>query len=379
MADVSIVKVTSRSERRAFLNYPYAHYRDEMHWVPPLRMDTSRLINPRKNAFFEHGRMQLFLARTGRATVVGRIAAVVNGMHLEKYRDAVGFFGFFECIDDEEVARLLFSAAADWLREQGLKAMRGPANPSLNDVAGLLIQGFKRQPAILMAHNMPYYERLLLSVGFERVMTMWSYYTNSRLVDEKRLSRGAAIVGKRYPGLTVRELDMSRWDEETQLMMDIYNDAWSENWGHVPLTEGEFKQLAKEMKMIVKPKLINFVEDDGVAVAFSASLPDINYALVTIRNGRLLPFGLFKLLFALKMNVIRETRMLLMGVKKSHQGRGIDALIVADVIQRNRDVGMLGCEMSWVLDNNHRLKNFLEGIGGVKENEYALFEMEVGQ
>jgi len=379
MADVSIIKVKSRSERRAFLNYPYALYKDQIHWVPPLRMDTSHLINTKKNAFFEHGQIQLFLARTDQGAIVGRIAAVVNGMHLEKYKDAVGFFGFFECIDDEEVAQSLFSAAERWLSNQGLTVMRGPVNPSLNDVAGLLIQGFERQPAILVAYNMPYYERLLLGNGFERVMTMWSYYTNSRLVDKKRLERGAAIVRKRNPTLSVRSLDMSRWDEETRLIMDIYNDAWSENWGHVPLTEREIKQLAKELKMIVNPKLVNFVEDEGTAIAFSVSLPDINYVLNTIRNGRLLPTGLFKLLFALKMNMIRETRMPLMGVKKSHQGRGIDALVVADVLQRNQNIGMLGCDMSWVLDDNQRLKNFLEGIGGVKENEYALFEKVIGQ
>lgn len=379
MADVSIIKVTLRSERRAFLNFPYVLYKEQIHWVPPLRMDTSHLINTKKNAFFEHGQIQLFLARNARGTVVGRIAAVVNGMHLEKYQDAVGFFGFFECIDDEEVARLLFSAAEHWLHDQGLKAIRGPANPSLNDVAGLLIQGFERQPAILVAYNMSYYEKLLLSVGFERVMTMWSYYTNSRLVDEKRLTRGAAIVRKRNPGLTVRALDMSRWEEETRLIMDIYNDAWSDNWGHVPMTKREIEQMAKELKMIVNPKLVNFVEDDGTAIAFSVSLPDINYVLKTIRNGRLLPTGIFKLLFSLKMNMIRETRMPLMGVKKSHQGRGIDALVVADVLHRNREIGMLGCEMSWVLDDNQVLKNFLVGIGGVKENEYGLFEKEIGQ
>jgi len=233
------------------------------------------------------------------------------------------------------VAQSLFSAAERWLSNQGLTVMRGPVNPSLNDVAGLLIQGFERQPAILVAYNMPYYERLLLGNGFERVMTMWSYYTNSRLVDKKRLERGAAIVRKRNPTLSVRSLDMSRWDEETRLIMDIYNDAWSENWGHVPLTEREIKQLAKELKMIVNPKLVNFVEDEGTAIAFSVSLPDINYVLNTIRNCRLLPTGLFKLFFAWKMNMIRETRMPLMGVKKSHQGRGMDALVVADVLQRN--------------------------------------------
>jgi GNAT superfamily N-acetyltransferase len=374
MSSVSVSPVRSRSDRRVFINFPYELYRGDKHWIAPLRMDTKNLINPRKNAFFEHGQIQPFIARDDAGRVLGRIAAVVNGMHLKKYEDGVGFFGFFETIEDQDVANALIDAAAAWLRENGLKVMRGPTNPSLNDVAGLLVGGFDRPPAILMSYNKPYYESLLKGSGLERIITMWSYYTNSRVINAERLHRGEEIVMKRNPNLTVRALDMSRWYEEINTLLDIYNDAWHDNWGHVPMTDREIKQLADEMKMIVNPDLVNIVEDDGEPVGFSVSLPDINYALSTIPNGRLLPTGVLKLLFSLKLNLIRETRMPLMGVRKSHQSRGIDALIVADVLRRNRDIGMLGCEMSWVLDENHRLRNFLVAIGGVKENEYALFE-----
>lgn len=377
MAAVSVFRVNSSSARRAFISYVYRLYQSDQFWIPPLRLDVARVLNPKKNAFFEHGQIELFLAKDKSGLIVGRIAAIVNGMHLKKYDDGVGFFGFFECEDDSNVAQLLFETASDWLRKQGLRALRGPVNPSLNDTAGLLVDGFERQPAILMPYHKPYYERLLLEVGFERVMTMWSYYANARLINEERLNRGAKIVLGRNPNFTIRIIDMDDWENEIRIMLDIFNDAWSENWGHVPMTKREVQQLADEMRMIVIPELINFVEDDGEPIGFSASLPDLNYIFSTIRNGRLFPTGALKLLLGMKLKLVRETRMPLMGVKKSHHGKGVDSLIVADMLKRHRSIGMQGCEMSWVLDSNYRMKNFLTSMGAVKENEYALYEKSI--
>ena len=378
MPSVIVAPVNSSRDRRVFIQFEYAHYRDDEKWIPPLRMDVSRILNRKKNAFFEHGNIQLFLARNQSGSVVGRIGAIVNGMHLKKYNDEVGFFGFFECINDFEVAKALFDTASEWLLEQGLHTVRGPANPSLNDVAGLLVDGFHRQPAILMPYNKPYYEQFLLDYGFTRAMTMWSYYSNSRLINADRLSRGKSIVLKRNPTFSVRIVDMDHWDRDVRIMLDIFNDAWSDNWGHVPMTEGEIQQLADEMKMIVIPDLINFVEDDGVPIGFSASIPDLNYIFSTIKNGRLFPTGALKLLLGMKLKFVRETRMPLMGVKKSHHGKGIDALLISDMLERQRAYGMLGAELSWVLETNPRLINFLDGIGAARENEYALFEKPIG-
>ncbi len=372
-----ITRVKSRLDRKAFIDLPYRIYADNPKWVPPLRVDTAHILSPKKNAFFDHGDMALFLARSTSGEVVGRIGAIVNGMHLKKYEDGAGFFGFFETVDDRVVSAALFDIAAAWLREKGLVSMRGPASPSLNDTSGLLIEGFERQPAILMAYNAPYYERLLLEYGFERVMTMWSYYSNSRIIDDSRLFRGADIVRRRNPGLTLREVDMDRFDEEANDLREIYNDAWSDNWGFVSMTDREFSQMAKELKQIINPKLLTIIEDDGVPIAFCVTIPDMNYALKTIPNGRLLPFGIFKLMFLQKMGVIREIRMPLMGVRKKYHGRGLDAWLVADMTERARESGVLGCEMSWVLDDNLRLINFLESIGAVKENEYGLFEKKI--
>lgn len=369
--------VRSRRDRKAFIQFPFDLFKGCDVWVPPLRMDVAKLINPKKNAFFEHGDMQLFLAEDQRGTVVGRIAGIRNGMHLEKYNDQVGFFGFFDTINDPAVAKALLDAAADWLKGQGLTAMRGPTNPSMNDVAGLLVDGFDKQPAILMPYNHPWYEGFLLNYGFERKMTMWAYYAHTRFFNKEKMARGIGLLKRRYPTLTIRQMKMDRFEEEARLIKDIYNDAWSENWGHVPMTDAEFSQLAMDMKQIIDERLVVFAEIDGEAVGFAVLLPDLNYAFKAIPSGRLLPFGLLKLLTIATSGVIREARMPLMGVRKAHQGKAIDTLLIHETVVKSLEVGILAAEMSWVLDSNKVLINSLESMGGVMEKEYAMFETSI--
>ncbi|NNF04457.1 MAG: hypothetical protein HKN17_08320 [Rhodothermales bacterium] len=377
MSRVQIAPVSSGRDLKAFIQFPYDLYRDSEWWVPPLRMDVSRLLSRRKNAFFEHGDMQLFLARDASGHVAGRIAAIRNGMHLKKYADGTGFFGFFECIDHRETAHALFDAAASWLRSEGLHTMRGPANPSLNDTAGLLVHGFDRRPSLLMPYNPPEYVDFLESYGFERSMTMWAYFVHKKYMKGEKLKRGAGLVLRRWDTLSVRTLDMDRFDEEARTILDIYNEAWSENWGHVPMTDAEFAQLASELKQIVDPDMVVIVEDGGVPVAFAVSLPDVNVALREIPNGRLLPTGLFKLLYLLKSDVIQHIRMPLMGVRKAWHGRGLDALLINESIQNGIPKGLTSCELSWVLDSNRRLINALESLGAVVDKEYALFDTAI--
>jgi GNAT superfamily N-acetyltransferase len=313
------------------------------------------------------------MAENERGEDVGRIAAIVNGMHLETHDDDTGFFGFFEAVDDAAVGEALLEAAVEWLRDRGLSAVRGPANPSLNDVAGLLVDGFDRRPSILMPYNPPYHEEMLEAAGFERTMTMWAYYVHKKYVQPERLRRGAELVHRRTPGLTVRPLDMDRYDEEARTILDIYNDAWSDNWGHVPMTEAEFEQLAEEMKQIVEPEVVYFVEHEGEPVAFSITLPNMNQALRHVPDGRLFPLGLPKLLLNAYYGIY-ECRMPLMGVRQAYQGKGLDALLVLETIENGPKHGLDACEMSWVLDTNERLKNHVESIGGVVDKEYAMFE-----
>jgi GNAT superfamily N-acetyltransferase len=376
-AGVTVRRADSWRDRRCFVGFPYGLYEGHRYWVPPLRRDQKHTLNPKKNAFFEHGDMQLFLAEDEAGETVGRIAAIVNGQHLKKYDDGAGFFGFFECSGGEATAETLFEAAAAWLRRQGLKKMRGPANPSLNDTAGLLVDGFNRPPALLMPYNPPRYEDFLLESGFERVMTMWAYYAHYKYADATKLRRGTELVYRRHPGLELRTMDTSRFDEEARTIRRIYNEAWKDNWGHVPMTEAEFEQLAEELKQIVDPNVVFLLEDEGEPVAFSIALPDLNQALQHVKGGRLFPLGLPKLLAYTNFGGVHELRMPLMGVLPKYRGQGLYAPLVLATVEEAPRNGYPACEMSWVLDTNEVLKNALEEMGGVKDKEYAMFEKTI--
>ena len=371
---VDVRVVSSRQDLSRFVDFPFRLYERCRFWVPPLRRDVFRLLDRKKNPFFEHGDIVPFLARDAAGNVVGRIAAVVNGMHLQKYDDGVGFFGFFDCIEDRSVAGALIEAVSTELARRDLRSVRGPTNPSLNDTAGLLVSGFDREPTIMMPYNHPYYEGLLEDNGFERAMTMWAYYVHKKYVQTEKMRRGVALVHRRNPGLKLRNLEMSRFDDEARIILDIYNEAWSDNWGHVPMTSREFDHLAREMKQVVDPSIVFLIEDETGPVAFSITLPDLNQALKHVRDGRLLPLGLPKLLAYAKFGGVHDCRTLLMGVRKRYQGRGLDAILNLAIIEEGPKNGYDGSELSWVLDSNAPMKNAAIAMGAVVDKEYALYE-----
>ncbi len=378
MEDFSVRPVKGRREKAAFIDFQFRLYEDDPYWVAQLRMDIKKLLNPRKNAFFEHGKMELFLAWDEDGRVVGRIAAIINGMHLKKYNDRVGFFGFFETVDRQDVVDGLIAAADAWLAKEGMTAMRGPVNPSLNDTAGLLMNGFESAPFVLMTHNPAYYQERLAEAGFKREMTLWAYYIHRKYAKVDKVRRGVNLVRRRNPGLKLRTLDMKRFKEEAATIRDIFNDGWRDNWGHVPMTEAEFDHLASEMKQVVDPRMAYMLELDGEPVAFAISIPNMNQALIKVRNGRLLPFGLLKMLPRIFFGGIQEVRLPLMGIKKAFQGRGFDALMILETVDRVPPLGYPACEMSWILDNNMPMRNALESLGGTPHKEYAILERPVG-
>ncbi len=371
---ITVSTADSRKDHRAFVDFPFRLYAESDYWVPMLRRDALALIDEKKNPFFEHGLMQTYLARNERGEIVGRIAAIQNGAHLETFDDATGFFGFFECVDDYEVARALLDAAGGWLRGMGLKAMRGPANPSLNDTAGLLVDGFDLQPSVMMPYNPPYYADFLRRWGFETQTEMLSLYVHAKYMDASKLFRGDEIVRRRLSGLTVRGLDPNRFDEDVAAAMKIYNDGWEKNEGFVAMTDAEAKHLASELKPILVPELFVFAERDGEPVGFSVSLPDFNQALRHVKNGKLTPGNLVGLIARAKMGTITDLRMPLMGARQDYQGKGLDAVLIAETIRRGRKLGFLGCELSWVLADNKRLLLALERMGAVVDKRYELLE-----
>ncbi len=370
--------VSSLRDRAAFLDLPYDLYSGNPYWVPPLRIEVSQAVNPKKDPFFEHGRMRLFVAmRDGQC--VGRVAAIVNGMHLQRYEDGTGFFGFFESEERYQTAAALLDAAASWLKEQGLRAMRGPTNPSLNDTAGLLIEGFDRPPSIMMPYNPPHYMDYLKRSGFESVMVMRAYYVHRKYVKFDRLKRGADIVRSRNPGVSLRIMDMQRFEEEVSVIRRIYNEAWTRNWGAVPATKAEFAKLAKNLRHVIDPRLAYIIEMHGEPVGFAVALPDVTPAFRRLPRGRLLPLGILRLWAGIKFSSNRDIRMPIMGVMKAYHGRGFDVLPVLETIEKGPEYGYHGCEMSWILDNNHKLNNLLLSFGAVVDKKYAMLERPLRQ
>ena len=369
--------VTSRSDRRLFLDFPYRLYRDNPYWVPQLRVIEENLLLPRRNPFFEHGSIQPFLALDSAGEPLGRIAAIVNGMHLETHKDSNGFFGFFECVDDYAVAEALLEKAAEWLRGRGLNGMRGPASPSMNDLSGLLVDGFDREPAVFMPYNSPYYEDFLQRFGFERAMSMWAYYVHIKYVRKDRLLEGVEAIYKHHPGLRVRSARREHMYEEVRTLVDIHNDAFTKNWGHVPLSDAEFHHLAILFKRFVDPDLVLFLEKDGEAIGFTVLLPNINEIFRHIPNGRLLPFGWLKYFLRKRFGGVRSVRSVITGIREDHRGQGFDAVLCLEGAKRGLDRGYDACEISWVLDINKLVRNALESAACALDKEYAMFEKEI--
>jgi len=275
---VEVAAVRTARERKAFLRLPWAIYGDDPHWVPPLLSAAARQFDPARNPFFEHGEMAPFLARR-RGEPVGRIAAIIDRLHNERYGEATGFWGYFESVEDPEVAGALFDAAGEHLRGRGMAAMRGPFNPNINGEIGLLTEGFDSMPFILMPYNPPYYAELVEGAGFTGHMDLFAFHVTARQVSPeqpsiKRFERLAAAIHKRHPGLTVRHIDMSRFDEEVLIFGRLFNAARKENWGFVPATDAEIRAMADDMRAVVDPRLVS-------SASSAASPSDASWACPT--------------------------------------------------------------------------------------------------
>ncbi len=316
MGEIQVSPVAGRADLDAFIALPYALYARDPSWSPPLRRDARALVDPGRNPFYEHAVRELFLARRG-GRVVGRVAAIDDRLHREVHGEGIGFFGFFECVDEVEVSHALLAAAADWSRARGLTALRGPVNPSLNDEAGMLVEGFETPSVIMMPHNARYCPGLVEAAGFRKAKDLLAFQTVSTTLPE-RLIAATDIVHKRY-GVTCRSVDMRRFSAEVALVKRLYNLAWQKNWGHVPLTDHEIDAVARQLRPIVVPELVLFAEREGETIGFAVAVPDMNVALRANPSGRLFP-GALKVLWAARR--ITRLRVLLLGVLGDWRGRG---------------------------------------------------------
>lgn len=365
-----ILPAEDADAREAFVRLPWRIYRDDPVWVPPLLADVRGMLDTDDHPFHEHSDVRFLLAlRDGRP--VGRIAAIHNTRHVEHHAEPVGFFGFFEVERDREAASALLDAAGDLLRERGLETMRGPASFSTNEQAGLLVEGFDLPPAIMMPYNPPRYRDLLEGLGFEGAQDLVAYWLGHNEPPDFLL-RAEKLVRRRYPDLSIRPLRMDDWDREVELIRRLYNDAWQDNWGFVPMTDAEFRHMAEDLKPVVDPELALVVEaGDGEPVGFALSLPDLNQA-IRHANGRLFPFGLLKILW--RARSIDVARVITLGLIEEYRGKGIDALLILETFRRGAARGIEAGEFGWVLADNEAMRRPLEKIGAEVYKRYRLYD-----
>jgi GNAT superfamily N-acetyltransferase len=365
---VVVRPVSTAADLNRFVALPYRLFRGDPYWVPPLRMDVKTLLSKKKNPFFQHAEAEYFLAQRD-GEVVGRIAAIHNRAHNAFHDDRVGFFGFFDAVDQQPVADALFDAASAWLKARGLTQVRGPASFSTNDECGLLVEGFDSAPTLLNPHNPPYYVPLLERAGFQKAKDLYQYQSTNPTMPE-RLIQGARLIAQRKK-ITLRKLDMKHFDQEVERIKQVYNAAWERNWGFVPLTDHEIDHLAKQLKPIVVPDLVVFAEREGQLIGFAAALPDLNVALKRNPSGRLFP-GIVKVLWASRK--ITRLRILLLGLIKEYRMTGADALMYHWIWEKGYALGYRWGEAGWILDDNTAMINATERMGFRRYKTLRLYD-----
>jgi GNAT superfamily N-acetyltransferase len=373
IAAVRVRPARDKKDVSRFIDLPYRlHARDPL-WVPPLRRDVATLLSRTKNPFFEHAEAEYFLAERD-GEVVGRIAAIHNRLHNETHEDRVGFFGFFECVNDQAVANALFTAAADWLRPRGLDTLRGPASFSVNDECGLLVEGFETPPTLMMPHNPPYYATLIECAGFVKAKDLYCYQGDEDGVNAvgERLERGVELIKQRH-GVTLRPLNMRDFEGDVARVKEMYNAAWEKNWGFVPMTNREIDHLAEQFKPVVVPDLVPFAEKDGRPVGFAIALPDLNVAFKRNPGGGFLR-GLVTVLFMLKTGRIHRLRVLLLGTIPEFRGKGLDAVLYHWIWKHGTARGIWWGEAGWILEDNAPINAGMLKIGFRRYKTYRLYD-----
>jgi GNAT superfamily N-acetyltransferase len=370
-ADVPVDLIALQpNDTKAFIRFPWQVYAHDHQWVPPLHIERKMFLNPRKNPFFQHAQVQLFLARR-QGQAVGRIAAVVNAVHDEYHNERAGFFGLFECLPEAGVAQVLLNAAQGWVRERGATFLRGPVNLSTNELdCGLLVEGFDAPPVFQSAYNPPYYASLLEACGFTKCKDLLAF---SRSAEEPLaqplLDAIARLQTQR--NIRIRAVNMRDFRAEVARISTIYNEAWSDNWGFVPITDAEAQHMARALRLAVMPELTLLAEIDGEPVGCFVAIPDLNQALRHTR-GRLTPWSVVRFLYYRRR--IDTVRIAMMGVKKRYRRLGIDLMLLVESWHQGRKRGICRGEMAWVLEDNRVMIRTLEIIGAQPYKRYRLYQ-----
>lgn len=372
---IRIVPVQTKAQWRDFHHLPFKIYQGDPNWVAPLLLERHFHFQPKHNPYFQHATAAFFLAYRGEEPV-GRITAQIDQLHLERYNDATGHFGFIEAIDDPQVFSALLEAAEGWLRHNGMKRAIGPVSFSLWDQPGLLVDGFDTPPYVMMNHHRPYYQGHITANGYQKAedLIAYRYGPQASLKSWDKLMARAMRSGE----VTLRNIHMDkRFKDEVAMLLDIINDAWSDNWGYVRMTQAEIDELAGVLKLLLRPGDVAIAEYQGKPAAFTAIFPNLNEAIRDM-NGRLFPFNWIKLLWRMKVKRPKTARMPMMGVRKSLQASPIGAALALSVIRSVREFnfsnGVVDSELSWILERNDRVRHVIEMVGGVPYKTYRVFE-----
>ena len=372
--DVQVVPADGKKEFRRFLDLPYRIYEGDPNWVAPLLRDMKVMFDRRKHPFHQHSEVQPFIALRGDETV-GRVVAIHNRNHVKYHEESVGFFGFFECVDEQKVANALLATASDWLRERGLAVIRGPASFSTNEMAALLVDGFERPPTIMMPYNPEYYEDLIQNAGFHAAMDMVAYYLDNNIPPEFLLKREERL-SKRLD-ISLRTLRKEDFSAELDRVLYVYNKAWEKNWGFVPMTDAEIRFMADELKVAVMkdPEQVIFAENaEGEPIGFALWLKDYNQALIKVR-GRLFPFGILKVLKHSKH--IDMGRVLTLGLVEEYRHKGIDSLLILRIFREASAKGIAAGEFGWILEHNYPMRKPLEKLGSTVYKRYRMYDRDL--
>ena len=371
--EVKPIALEVKRERSAFIKFPWQIYRNDPNWVPPLIMDMETRLN-RKHPFFEYGDMQLFMAYRG-TEAVGRIAAVTNSLHFKEHGENAGFFGFFECIDDQAVANALFDTAKAWLKEKGVAKIIGPASPSINYDYGLLVEGFDDPPRLLMTYNPEYYIKLIEGYGFARIKQLYAWKIDrSNMMANEKLTR-VAIAAKARSGVEIRKINKKKMKEELQVFKMLYNKGWEKNWGSIPFTDREMDAMASELAPLVNPDLALFAYIDGKPVGVALAIQDYN-AIIKDFDGKLFPFNVLKLLVFPNKKKLTWIRVLVLGLLPEYRGRGLDAVLYYELMQAGEKLEHFKHgEGSWVLEDNTALNRAMEVANGKIYKRYNMYEI----
>jgi hypothetical protein len=371
---ITKLDLTNKKDLNRFVNLPWSIYKNDPHWVPPLKMAVKDLLNVKKHPFYKTATVQAFVAEKN-GQDVGRVLAVNNKAYNEYQNTKIGYFGFYESINDQAVSDALLDAAVDYIKQFGLTSIQGPMNPGTNYECGLLVEGLNDDPQIMMTYNPAYYISLLENYKLKKAMDLIAYDTPAHFEMPKIIKDIAARTVKKE-NVTFRNVNLKKWTKELDTMFDIYNSAWEKNWGFVPMTKEEFYHTAKDLKSIINPELVQIAEVNGNPAGFILTLPDLNQVFKQIPSGNLSPSAIYKILTAKKR--MTRCRVITMGIKKEYRKMGLETVLYTHNHESIKKIPLFNhIEMSWILESNLEMNKPLIRMGATPYKTYRIFEKNV--